>query len=277
MKKIVFLIMSWNFLFGFNFVIDTPIIEGVQNKSIVKYTINKGFERQVWDFQEAIKEKGYDIITKDMAYWKYFSYEPTYQRYVKADKEVKKELDNFITFVNSAVNQVDTSTDEELEDLELENDDLGNVSIKTSNLKQIEESVQKNNDFEGNFKTRIRKAKQLYGIEEEGFLMPFYVKVEKAKKRNRKGKLKIVINIKAVELLKPDLFFFEYFKPYRNGRRFFLDVRVYTITIDSDGEPNFEYKDAKGLNWKRNYRLIDAETGVLIRQIITAKTGVDIK
>ena len=111
------------------------------------------------------------------------------------------------------------------------------------------------------------KLKRIYQCNYE--CMPFYDLIQDIATRKYK-----IVN---VNLLKPSLFFFEVFTPKIEGRRYILKIVVLVITIDSDGEVNYETQIIKDFNWKRNYRFISAQSAETIREVIYEKTKVDIK
>jgi len=275
MKKIVLVLLFIINSFAINFVIGTPNIKQDTNM-IVKMAIMKGYKRQVWDFLTRIQDQDVDINVKNMQINIYTSNKPKIKYLLKQDKKAVDEFDAFIKKLDSDVS--DTSTEDiQLNSVSLSDSSLGSLNFKKGDLKALREDVVKGNNIDSNFKTILNKLKQNYKCE-DGVCMPFYLPINpKIVQVQINGKIYRKKLLTDYKMLKPDLFFFEYFSPQKRGRRYFLNINIYVVTIDSDGEANFESEPIKDFNWRRNYRFIAAQSGAAIREIITKKAEVDIR
>ena len=270
MKKLLYFIMLFSLLNGaeVNFVISEPIL-GKSVNPIIKETIYKGFNRQIWDFTSRVKDAGADLAIKylvsDMDLNTVVVDNKQIKDYLKADLKVAVELKSFIAKVNQSFSSKASNIS-----LNLNNsfNKKFKFSLKKSVLKKMSKETLKENDYNAQFETKLRLMKMDYRCEDDEICMPFY-KLYYPRPN--------IIGYKDMELLKPNLFFFEYFVPHKEGRRYFLNITVYVVTIDSDGKPTFEYELIKDFDWRRNFRFIAAQSSTTIREIITNKTEWDIK
>jgi len=268
MKKLFFLILGVLILKGadVNFVIQNPILS-TQLNPIIKQSIYKGFDRQVWDFQTRIKQQGVSLDVKHLSdrILNIRTASDEIRSDLKKDTIVATELNEFIKKVNDSFAKTTQNVS-----LDLNINSVGNIKLnfKKSQIRKMSDEVVQDNNYNGQFKTKLNFIKQTYNCPDGEVCMPFYQIVQLSDRS---------LYIKDVHYSKPDIFFFEYFNPKIEGRRYILNIIVYIVTIDSDGEPNFEYEVIKDFNWRRNYRFISAQSGTLIREIITNKTGWDIR
>ena len=274
MRKAVLLIVLTFNLFAINFVIGTPKgLDGVN--PIVNLAIQKGYNRQVWDFLTRIEEADVDINVKNMFVKKYYSSNPKIKYFLKQDIKAKKEFENFIKKLNGDVSN--SANDLSFNSVSLNGGGLG-INFKKSDLVALQQESQSNNN--SNFKTIINILKMNYKCPDDEVCMPFYLPTNpktimvRNPINNRVERKKVLTDFK---YRKPDILFFEHFSPQKRGRRYFLNINIYVITIDSDGTPHIETEIVKDFNWKRNYRFIAAQSGAIIREIITKKAEVDIQ
>jgi len=264
-KLLLTVIAGLLFASDLNFVIGKALISN-QNNPIINQAINMGYERQVWDFTKRVEDQDIDLAVKYMALYEYaVTDKPVLKYYLEMDKKASDELVNFIKHVNSTFKSKKQNVS-----LSLSNFSKGKIKLKLkkSQIKKITKKVIKENDYNGNFKTIMNRLTMYYKCEDNEFCMPFY------KTRVRPDGRYYVAD---AEKMKPDLFFYEYFTPKIIGRRYLLNIIIYIITIDSDGEPSFEYQIIDDFNWKRNYRFIAAQSAQTIRDLISEKAKVDIR
>jgi len=243
-------------------VLGEPLISS-STSDIVKDSIYLGYYTQIDDLKDRIKESKKSFFFSDNIFMKFMgdnvqaaNDSKILKFLLKADRRAQKELDEFIKLVHKNI------VLKENRKLSLKKISLkGKISfdfkisnrVRTNKIKFLED----------NFKSVIERLKSIYGVDK--FLMPFYTY---DKSHN------IVIDYK---LHKPDLFFYEYYFPEKRGRRYFLKIFIYVISVDSDGKVSLEYEKIDDFNWRRNYRFIAAQTGYVVRELIKNKLKVDIR
>ena len=268
MKKIIVFLFVFKFLISadLNMVIGKPIFN-VYSTPIVQLAINKGFSMQVSDLISRIKENDIDIDIKylDPDVYIYPNNE-LFQHYKNADENAKESIENFIKKFNNDFFKDAMNTDTVNISLDSNINFASSIKFSKSQLKKINEKTINKNDYDDIFKNILNRISKYYMCKDE-VCMAFYERV-------RKGRKYYITNAYKE---KPNIFFYEDFNPYMKGRRYFLDIVIYVISVDDKGEPSFEYEVIKNFEWIRNYRFIAAQTGHLIRELIANKTNKDIR
>ena len=268
MKKIIFLLFVFKFLISadLNMVIGKPIFS-VYSTPIVQLAINKGFVMQVTDLTNRIKEKNIDIDIKYLNPEIYlYPNNPLFQKYKTADENAKVNIEDFIKKFNNDFSKEAQNTYTEKISLKGNINFATSINFSKSKLKKINQKTIKANNYDDMFKTILNRISSEYDCHNET-CMAFYNKIRKGRK----------YYITKAYKEKPDIFFYENFSPYMKGRRYFLDIIIYVISVDDEGNPSFEYEVVKNFEWIRNYRFISAQTGHLIRELIANKTNKDIR
>jgi len=237
-------------------VLGKPLITA-STTQIVKDAIVLGYSAQIEDLRARIQESGKAIVPKYMGVRGLKAIDKRVKFFLEADKNANKELNEFMKLVHRKIFFKPIKLKLSLKKLSL-NSKFSAVNLKISKVVK----VNKFKFLEDNFETVINRLKRIYRIND--FKMPFYLYNYK----------RIVSNYKLKE---PNLFFYEYYLPQMRGRRYFLKIYIYMVSIDKDGKPSLEYRTVKDFNWERNYRFIAAQTGYVVRELIKNKLGVDIR
>jgi len=256
MKKLFLLfslILSLNASFfsskNYHFVVGAPIIDSSVSL-IVRDGIIFGYEYSLSDLIYRLNSSGKDIIIK------YFGvrYKPANRiiaNLLKKDKQASKELEEFIKRMRDKSNKIHTNR------ISLKSINLKGISFKLSSIKHLSK-----NFWIDDFKSVENRLKSIYRTKE--LKLPFY-----------KGNINDIIL--EYQMLKPHLFFYECFTPLKRGRRYFLNIQIFMISIDKDGKISLLKREIKDFNWRRNYRYIASQTGYVIRDIFKTNLGEDIK